>query len=71
MPQCKYHAFISYSHQDSGWGAWLHKALETYPIPQRLVGRQTPSGTIPKKLTPIFRDRDELPSAGDLSSTIR
>jgi tetratricopeptide (TPR) repeat protein len=70
MPQCKYHAFISYSHQDSGWGAWLHKALETYPIPQRLVGRQTAAGTIPKKLAPIFRDRDELPSAHDLGRKV-
>jgi tetratricopeptide (TPR) repeat protein len=70
MPQFKYHAFISYSHQDSRWGAWLHKALETYPIPQRLVGRQTAAGTIPKKLTPIFRDRDELPSAHDLGRKV-
>lgn len=70
MPQCRYHAFISYSHQDSGWGAWLHKALETYPIPQRLVGRRTAAGPIPKKLAPIFRDRDELPSAHDLGRKV-
>jgi tetratricopeptide (TPR) repeat protein len=70
MPQYRYHAFISYSHQDSGWGAWLHKALETYRIPQRLVGRRTAAGTIPKKLAPIFRDRDELPSAHDLGRKV-
>ena len=45
----RYWAFLSYSHRDARWGAWLHKALETYPIPQRLVGRRTAAGTIPRK----------------------
>ena len=35
----KYWAFISYSHQDKAWGDWLHKALETYRVPKRIVGR--------------------------------
>jgi hypothetical protein len=34
----RYWAFISYSHQDKSWGRWLHRALETYRVPQRLVG---------------------------------
>ena len=70
MPQCKYHAFISYSHADRRWADWLHKALETYPIPQRLVGRTTGAGAIPKRFAPVFRDRDELPSATDLNSKV-
>jgi tetratricopeptide (TPR) repeat protein len=70
MPQFKYHAFISYSHADRRWADWLHKALETYPIPQRLVGRRTAAGTIPKRLAPVFRDRDELPSATDLNRKV-
>lgn len=70
MPQFKYHAFISYSHADRAWGDWLHKALETYPIPSRLVGRETTAGVIPKSLAPIFRDRDELPSATDLNRKV-
>src|SRR4249919_937722 len=70
MPQFKYFAFISYSHADRSWGDWLHKALETYPIPSRLVGRDTGAGPIPKSLAPIFRDRDELPSATDLSRKV-
>lgn len=70
MPQFKYHAFISYSHADRSWADWLHKALETYPVPQRLVGRRTAAGTIPRRLTPVFRDRDELPSATDLSRKV-
>lgn len=70
MSQFKYRAFISYSHRDQRWGDWLHKALETYPVPTRLVGRQTAAGTIPRRLAPIFRDRDELPSATDLGCKV-
>ena len=70
MSQFKYRAFISYSHQDKRWGDWLHKALETYPVPARLVGRQTAAGVVPRRMAPIFRDRDELPSATDLGSKV-
>jgi len=66
----KYWAFISYSHQDERWGRWLHRALETYRIPRRLVGRETPAGTIPRRLLPIFRDRDEMASSSELAGTI-
>ncbi len=62
-----YRAFISYSHQDRAWCDWLHKALETYRVPSRLVGTSTAAGVIPRRLVPIFRDRDELPSATDLN----
>ena len=67
IPRFKYRAFISYSHQDQAWAQWLHKALETYRVPARLVGMETSAGVIPARLAPIFRDRDELPSATDLS----
>jgi len=63
----KYRAFISYSHADKSTADWLHRALEAYRLPSRLVGQQTTVGNVPAKLTPIFRDRDELPAAGDLS----
>jgi tetratricopeptide (TPR) repeat protein len=69
-PGFRYRAFISYSHQDATWAAWLHRSLETYRVPPRLVGRQTAAGTVPRRLAPIFRDRDELPSATDLSRKI-
>lgn len=65
-----YRAFISYSHTDTAWGDWLQKALETYTIPKRLVGQTTGAGVVPKRLTPIFRDRDELASAHDLSTKV-
>ncbi|MEO7050616.1 MAG: toll/interleukin-1 receptor domain-containing protein, partial [Rhodanobacter sp.] len=69
-PAFPYYAFISYSHQDKAWADWLHKALETYAVPKRLVGQTTAAGVIPKRLTPIFRDRDELASAHDLGGKV-
>jgi tetratricopeptide (TPR) repeat protein len=35
-----------------------------------LVGEVTDRGTVPRRLTPIFKDRDELPSATDLGGLI-
>lgn len=66
----KYRAFISYSHQDKAWGDWLHKALETYRVPKRLVGRASRDGNVPRRLYPVFRDREELPSSADLGNNI-
>ncbi len=70
QPRHRYWAFISYSHQDKAWGDWLHKRLETYRVPRRLVGKPHWSGTIPRRLFPIFRDRDELPSSADLGGVL-
>lgn len=66
-----YVAFISYSHKDSAMGRWLHRKLEGYRLPKRLAGTQGEDGEVPERLTPIFRDRDELPAAGDLSERVR
>ena len=65
-----YRGFISYSHRDKAWADWLHKALETYRVPSRLVGKQTAHGTIPRRLNPVFRDRDELASAAELGRKV-
>ena len=61
----KYRAFISYSHVDRRWGEWLHRKLEGYRVPQKIVGRVTDYGPIPRRLTPIFRDRNELAAPSD------
>lgn len=66
----RFRAFLSYSHRDKAWADWLHKALEAYRLPARLVGRETPLGPIPARLAPVFRDRDELAAATDLSHEI-
>jgi len=66
----RFRAFISYSHQDQLWAQWLHKTLESYRVPRKLVGQTTAAGVIPDRLAPIFRDRDELPSATDLNRKV-
>ena len=67
----KYKAFISYSHYDKRTVDWLHRKLETYRIPRSLVGKKTQTGKIQKRLYPIFRDREELPTANELASVIK
>jgi len=67
----RFRAFISYSHRDTGTVRWLHRALETYRVPPKLLGRETPLGPVPKTLGPIFRDRDELSASPDLSAELR
>lgn len=66
----RYRAFISYSHHDKAWADWLHRGLETYRVPARLVGKETRAGTVPRRLAPIFRDRDELASSPDLGDKV-
>ena len=66
----RYWAFLSYSHRDSELADWLHDSLEQFRVPPALVGRLTEMGPVPKRLTPIFRDRHELAAAGDLSDEI-
>jgi tetratricopeptide (TPR) repeat protein len=66
----KYWAFISYSHADREWGEWLHKKLETHTIPRKLRASQEDDGDMPKRLSPIFRDREELPTSADLGDSL-
>ncbi|MGL4835689.1 MAG: toll/interleukin-1 receptor domain-containing protein, partial [Shewanella sp.] len=62
-----YKAFISYSHSDEQWARWLQRALEKYRPPKSLFVAHP---DLPKRLFPIFRDRDELASGGELSESI-
>jgi hypothetical protein len=66
----QYWAFISYSHADEAWAKWLHRSLEKYRVPRRLVGRAHTFGKTPKYVRPVFRDRDELVSSPELSGAI-
>jgi tetratricopeptide (TPR) repeat protein len=66
----KYRAFLSYSHRDDRWAGWLHRSIESYRPPKNLVGMETPHGVVPKRLAPVFRDREELSSATDLGTVI-
>ncbi|WP_010545045.1 toll/interleukin-1 receptor domain-containing protein [Sphingomonas elodea] len=68
--RARYGAFISYNHADRARARWLHRALERYRIPARLVGRPASFGPVPRRLGRIFRDIDELPAASDLSAEV-
>ena len=63
MTGFRYRAFISYSHADRRWGHWLHRTLEGYRVPRKLVGMAGVEGPVPARLTPVFRDLDDLPAA--------
>jgi hypothetical protein len=67
----RYRAFISYSHADADAARWLHRRLEAFVMPARLVGSNGPRGAITARLTPIFKDREDLPAAHDLSDEVR
>ena len=71
LHRLKYYAFLSYSHADEDTADWLHGALERFRTPGALTGRLTDNGVIPRRLTPIFRDRHELPASQDLAAGIR
>ncbi|MGI8839526.1 MAG: TIR domain-containing protein [Caulobacteraceae bacterium] len=66
----RYWAFLSYSHQDRAWATWLHRALEAYALPRRLVGRASPVGPAPARFRPVFKDRDELAVNTDLRARV-
>ena len=65
-----YRAFISYSHRDQAAVRRLHRALESYRIPTKFVGTETAVGKVPRRLRPIFRDREELPASANLGSEL-
>src|SRR4051794_8983238 len=69
--QIRYWAFISYSQHDVLWAKKLHRFLETYPIPRKLVGTFVAGRKVPPRLLPIFRDRDELASSSDLAGGLK
>lgn len=67
----RYWAFISYSHHDRDAAEWLHRSIETYRLPRRIVGRDQDGTVAPRRLYPIFRDRDELPTSSDIGEGLR
>ncbi|MGF1454228.1 MAG: toll/interleukin-1 receptor domain-containing protein [Alphaproteobacteria bacterium] len=62
-----YLAFLSYSTRDGRAARRLHRDLEHYRVPKRLV---QDLGTR-ERLRPVFLDRDELPAGSDLPARIR
>ena len=70
MDSPRYKAFISYSHQDEKWARWLQSTLERYRVPGRLVGKTGARGAVPARIRPVFRDREDLSSASDLTAEL-
>ncbi len=70
----KYDAFISYRHGeiDQFIAEQLHKQLESFRLPKNLIKQHKKQGIVLEKtkITRVFRDRDELPIASDLSDPI-
>ena len=66
-----YKAFISYNHADKDFAKWLHRGLESYKIPNKLVESQEANAAIPDRLFPVFRDREDMRAGHDLSSQIK
>jgi hypothetical protein len=50
---------------------FLHKKLETYRVPRSLVGTPSRDGTVPQRLIPVFRDREELPTSSQLGDNLQ
>lgn len=75
-PGFSYWAFLSYSHADNceteqQWADWLHEKLETYKLPEGLVGMEGRGGMrVPDRLFPIFQDEKELSTSSSLSKMI-
>jgi tetratricopeptide (TPR) repeat protein len=67
----RYRVFLSYSHADTKWATWLMRRLESFRVPARFHGRAAPIGEVGVRLAPVFRDRDELPTADDLGDAVR
>ncbi len=72
-----YKAFISYSHADNSqagrqWADWLHHALETYQVPQALVGQTNQYGQeVPARIYPVFQDEKELSANANLNASLQ
>jgi tetratricopeptide (TPR) repeat protein len=67
----RYYAFLSYSHKDKELADWLHRELERFRVPHSLAGKLTANGVVPRRLTPIFRDQQDLSAGGDLAVEIK
>ncbi len=61
-----YRAYISYSHADERFAAWLQRQIETYRLPTQIAAEKGIG-----HLKPVFRDRADLPSSDNLSDAIQ
>ncbi len=67
----RYRAFISYASADRLIGERFQRAIEHFRIPKPLRGADHGFGAVPKRLTPLFRDRSDASAGRDLGVTLR
>jgi len=65
-----YWAYLSYAHADEKVARWLHRRIESFRVPRSMRGRQVADMPVGARLRPLFRDRDELASSGDLRESL-
>ena len=61
----QYRAFISHSHADAKFAAWLQRAIESWRVPSRLGVELGYS-----RVRPVFRDRTDLRAATNLGEAL-
>jgi tetratricopeptide (TPR) repeat protein len=71
LPRTRYYAFLSYSHKDKELADWLHRELEKFRVPSSIAGKLTANGVVPRRLTPVFRDQQDLSAGNDLGEEIK
>jgi tetratricopeptide (TPR) repeat protein len=67
----RYRAFISYASADRVIGQRFQREIEHFKIPKALRGVDHGFGPVPKRLTPLFRDRSDADASSSLSETLR
>jgi hypothetical protein len=65
-----FRAFLSYSRADDGLANRIHRRLDSYRTPRALIGSHGTFGKVVDRLHPIFRDRFDLSSGGQLTPRI-
>ncbi len=66
----RYKAFISYSWADAKWGKWLQHAVETYRTPKPIIGTDGKYGSVPARLNPLFKDREEEAAGSSIGAAV-
>lgn len=70
VPESRFRAFVSYSHADKTAAQRLHRKLESYRLPKHL--RDAASNVASDgRVGAIFRDREDLPAAQDLTESVK
>ena len=68
----KYWAFISYASEDGrAWAAPLLRRIEAFRVPEPLIGHEHHGFAAPKRLRPLFRDRNELSAGPNLPQKLK